>query len=67
MTFKDEKIYNGMKELVKRSGVIFIFIGVLLLGYSEFQKMESNQLLLISGGLIMFGFLLYVILNNIME
>lgn len=56
-----------MKELVKRSGIIFIFIGVLLLGYSEFQKLESNQLLLISGGLIMFGFLLYVILNNIME
>lgn len=56
-----------MKDLIKRSGVIFIFIGVLLLAYSEFQKMESNQLLLISGGLIMFGFLLYVILNNIMD
>ncbi len=56
-----------MKDLIKRSGIISIFIGVLLLAYSEFQKMESNQLLLISGGLIMFGFLLYVILNNIMD
>lgn len=56
-----------MREYIKRSGIIFIFAGVLLLAYSEFQKMESNQLLLISGGLIMFGFLLYVVLNNIME
>jgi len=56
-----------MKEIVRRSGVIFIFIGVLLLAFSEFQKLESNQLMLISGSLIMFGFLLYVILNNILE
>jgi len=56
-----------MKDIIRRSGVIFIFIGVLLLAFYEFQKLENNQLLLISGGLIMFGFLLYVILNNIME
>lgn len=56
-----------MREYIKRSGVIFIFAGVLLLAYSELQKLENNKLLLISGGLILFGFILYVILNNLMD
>jgi len=56
-----------MKEFIKRSGIIFILIGVVLLGYTEFSKMESNSMLLISGGLILLGFLFYVIMNNILD
>jgi hypothetical protein len=56
-----------MKELIKRSGIIFIIIGIILLGYSEFSGIESNKLLIVSGGLVFGGFLLYVILNNILD
>lgn len=56
-----------MKELLKRSGIIFIVIGIALLAYTELTKMESNQMLIVSGGLIVLGLLLYVILNNVMD
>lgn len=57
----------NMKELLKRSGIIFIVIGIALLAYTELTKMESNQMLIVSGGLIVLGLLLYVILNNVMD
>jgi len=56
-----------MKELIKRSGIIFIIAGIIILGYSEFSGIESNKLLIASGGLIFGGFVLYVILNNILD
>ncbi len=56
-----------MKEFLKRFGIIFIFFGVLVLSYTKIFKLESNQLLLISGGLIMGGFIIYVIINNIID
>lgn len=56
-----------MKEFFKRFGLIFIFLGVVLLVYSEFTKAENNQLLLFSGILILGGLLIYVILNNVLE
>ena len=56
-----------MKELLKRIGVVFIIVGVVVLGYSEFSGVESNKILIVSGGLIFGGFLLYVILNNILD
>jgi hypothetical protein len=56
-----------MKELLKKIGVIFIIVGVVVLGYSEFSGAESNKILVVSGGLIFGGFLLYVILNNILD
>jgi uncharacterized protein YjeT (DUF2065 family) len=56
-----------MKQLLKRSGIIIIVLGVLILGISELTKQENNQLLLISGILIMSGFVIYLIINNILE
>lgn len=56
-----------MKEFLKRFGIIFVFAGVIVLAYSEFNKMESNVMLMISGGLILLGFMLYVIFNNILD
>lgn len=56
-----------MKEVLKRIGIFFIVAGIVILGYSEFTSMESNKLLILSGGLIFGGFLVYVILNNILD
>lgn len=56
-----------MKELLKRIGIVFIIIGIVVLGYSELAGMESNKLLMVSGGLVFGGFLVYVILNNILD
>jgi hypothetical protein len=56
-----------MKELIKRSGLLFIVAGIIILGFSEFKGLESNKLLIISGGLVFGGFILYVILNNILD
>ena len=56
-----------MKEFLKRSGIIFIVLGVILLGYKELSQIESNTMLTVSGGLILFGFLAYVIMNNVMD
>ncbi|UCG28886.1 MAG: hypothetical protein JSV24_05865 [Bacteroidales bacterium] len=56
-----------MKEVVKRIGIVFIVAGIVILGYSEFSGIESNKLLIISGGLIFGGLVVYVILNNILD
>ena len=56
-----------MKEYIKRSGLIFIIAGVVTLALSEFSKVESNKMLIVSGGLIVFGLIVYVVLNNIMD
>jgi len=56
-----------MRDLIKRSGIILIIAGVVLISYYEIANAINNQLLIISGGLIFLGFLLYVILNNVLE
>ena len=56
-----------MKELLKRIGIIFIIAGIVILGYSEFTGLESNKILILSGGLVFGGFLVYVILNNVLD
>ena len=56
-----------MKVLIKRFGILFVIAGVILLAYSEFSKLESNNLLVWSGGLIIVGLIIYIILNNIFE
>lgn len=53
-----------MKALLKRFGLIFVFAGVAVLAYSEFKNYESNELLIWSGGLIVLGLLLYILLNS---
>jgi hypothetical protein len=56
-----------MKEFLKRSGIIFIVLGVLVLGYAEFAKLNNNTFLAVSGMLIFGGFIVYVVLNNILD
>jgi len=56
-----------MKVFLKRSGLLFVVAGVVILAYSEFSKLESNSLLAWSGGLIILGLVLYLILNAILE
>ena len=56
-----------MKEYLKHSGLLFIIAGVVTLAITEFNKVESNKILVISGGLIVFGLVVYVILNNILD
>lgn len=56
-----------MKVFLKRFGLVFVVAGVVILAYSEFSKLESNALLAWSGGLIVVGLLLYIIINTIIE
>jgi predicted transporter len=56
-----------MKEFLKKSGLIFILAGIVVIAYTELTKMESNPMLILSGGLIVFGLLFYVVMNNILE
>lgn len=56
-----------MKLLLKRSGILFVIMGVIILAVSEFSKMESNNMLILSAGLIVGGLLVYLIINNILE
>jgi len=56
-----------MKVLLKRFGILLMVIGVILLTYSELSKLENNNLLVWSGGLIISGLIVYIILNNIIE
>ena len=53
--------------LLKRMGVFFVIAGVIILAYSEFSKIENNSLLIISGGLIVGGLVVYIIFNNFFE
>lgn len=56
-----------MKVLLKRFGLIFVVAGVVVLAFSEFSKLESNALLIWSGGLIVLGLVIYIIINTIIE
>jgi putative effector of murein hydrolase LrgA (UPF0299 family) len=56
-----------MNGLLKRFGLLFVLAGVIVLAYSEFSKHESNGLLILSGGLIVGGLVVYIILNTIIE
>jgi len=56
-----------MKLLLKRSGILFVIIGVIILAVTEFSKMESNSMLILSAGLIVGGLIAYLIINNILD
>jgi len=56
-----------MNGLLKRFGLLFVFAGVIVLVYSEFSKIESNGLLILSAGLVVGGLVVYIILNTIIE
>lgn len=56
-----------MKALLKMVGLVLGIIGVILLAFSEISKMENNGLLILSGGLIIGGLVVYIVLNNLVE
>lgn len=56
-----------MKMLFKRFGILIVIAGVIILTYSQISKLENNSLLVLSGGLIVGGLILYIILNKIVE
>ena len=56
-----------MKDFLKRFGLIFIILGVLVLSYAEIAKLNNNVFLLVSAVLIMGGFVIYVVMNNILD
>ena len=56
-----------MKLLLKRLGILFVIIGVIILAISEFSNIESNNMLIWSGGLIIGGLIVYLVINNIVE
>ncbi len=56
-----------MKALLKSLGLLFVLAGVIVLVYSEFSKLESNSLLILSGVLIVIGLAAYILLNSILE
>ncbi|MFO7754570.1 MAG: hypothetical protein R6V34_01155 [Bacteroidales bacterium] len=56
-----------MKVLLKRLGIFVVLAGVGVLAYSEFQKLENNTLLIWSGGLVVVGLLLYILVNSLMQ
>lgn len=56
-----------MKLILKRFGIYFVIVGVIILAVSEFSGMESNSMLILSAGLIVGGLLAYLIVNNIVE
>ena len=56
-----------MKGFLKKIGLVLIGLGVVALAVSEFTKQENNTLLIISGGLIVFGLVSYVVINNILD
>jgi uncharacterized protein YjeT (DUF2065 family) len=56
-----------MKLLLRRFGILFVIIGVIILAFSEFKQLENNSLLIWSGILIVGGLVIYIILNNIIE
>ncbi len=56
-----------MKLLLKRSGILLVILGVIILALSEFSKTESNSMLILSAGLIVGGLIAYLIINNLIE
>lgn len=56
-----------MKMFFKRFGILIVIAGVIILAYSEFSKLENNSMLILSGGLIVGGLIVYIVLNNILE
>jgi len=56
---------NIMRELLKFSGVIVIFIAVTLLALYVFLGWTSNSVLVLSAALVVVGFLSYIIINKI--
>lgn len=56
-----------MKALLKRLGIVFVVIGVIILAISEFTKADSNGMLLLSAGLIVGGLVVYIVINNFIE
>jgi hypothetical protein len=53
-----------MKELLRNLGLIIILIGVVILGYVVFAKVQTNAKLALSAALIVGGLLVHIFINK---
>ncbi|MDG5799149.1 hypothetical protein QA597_02095 [Marinilabiliaceae bacterium ANBcel2] len=56
-----------LKELLKYLGIIFMIIGVAILGYYIFNNLINNGLLILAGALMVGGVAVHVIMTRILE
>ena len=56
-----------MNELLKQSGLIIIFIGILLLIVTMASGTVTNKVLLWSLVIILFGLIEYIVVNRFVE
>ncbi len=53
-----------MKQLIKNTGLFIFIIAIALLTYGILQDIKSNDILVISGALIILGLIVHVVLNK---
>jgi hypothetical protein len=56
-----------MKMLLKQSGIIIMFIGILILSYAFFGNIQNNSVLLTSLLFVIFGLVIYIAVNNYID
>ena len=53
-----------MKEIIKSTGIILIFIGIAVLVFALMKHLDKNVWLIISGFLVIGGLLGHIVLNK---
>ena len=53
-----------MKELLKNLGLMIMLVGVIILGYIVFTKVQTNAKLALSAVLIVGGLLVHIFMNK---
>ena len=56
-----------MKLLLKQSGIIIMFLGIIILSYAMFAHVQNNTILIWSLVLILLGMIAYVVINRYLE
>jgi len=56
-----------MKMLLKQSGIIIMFIGIIILSYALFAHIQNNGILILSLGFILVGLIAYIAVNSYIE
>jgi len=55
------------KELLSNAGLLVLIGGVAHLGYTVYFSLQTNMTLVISTGLVLLGFILYILLNKLLK
>jgi hypothetical protein len=56
-----------MRFFLKNSGILLVLIGALFLTVPFFTHLQTNASLLTGGGLIIAGFIVYIIINKLIK